>query len=80
MVLALSSNDEHRTVRMLDHPRRHAPDEESGHGAQPFGPHHDQINMVFGSHLHDLFSRLPKQTDSLGRKSRLDQLLHALFD
>ena len=46
VVLALSSNDEHGTVRVLDHPRRHAPEEEPGNGAQPLGPHHDQIGML----------------------------------
>ena len=80
VVFALSSNDEHGTVRVLHHPGRHAPDEEPVNGAQPLGPHHDQIGTVFGGHLHDHFSRLSKLTDSLGRKSSLDQLLHALFD
>ena len=80
MVLALSSNHEHGTVRVLHHPRRHAPEEKPGDGTQPFGPYHNQIGMLFGGHLHDLFSRLPKLTHSLSRKSRLDQLPHALFD
>ena len=62
VVLALSSNNEHGTVRVLHHPRRNAPEEKPGDGAQPFGPHHDQIGMLFGRHLHDLFSRLPKLT------------------
>jgi len=54
-----SSNDEHGTVRVLHHPRRNAPDEKPGDAAQPLGPHHDQIGLVFGDRLHDLFSRLP---------------------
>jgi len=54
-----SSNNEHGTVRVLHHPRRNAPDEKPGDAAQPLGPHHDQIGLVFGGRLHDLFSRLP---------------------
>ena len=79
MVLALSSNNEYGTVCVLHHPRRHAPEEEPSYGAQPFGPHHDQIGMVCGGHLHDLFSRLPKLTQRLSHESCLDQLPHALF-
>jgi hypothetical protein len=65
---------------VLHHPRRHAPEEKPGNSAQPFSPHHNQIGMVFGGQLHDLFSRLPKLAHSLRRKSRLGQLPHAPFD
>jgi hypothetical protein len=75
-----SSNNEHRTVRVLHHSRRHAPDEKPGDGTQPLGPHHDYISMFFGGRLHDLFSRIPKITQRLGCKSRFRQLLHALFE
>jgi hypothetical protein len=40
----------------------------------------DQVGQVFGGYLHNLFSRLPKLTHGLGRKSRVDQLPYALFD
>ena len=77
---AMLSHHEDRAGTVLHHPRRHAPEKKPVNGAQPLGPHHDQIGMVFGGHLHDLFSWLPKLTQRLGRKSRLDQLPHALFD
>jgi len=62
----LSSNDEHSAVRMLDHPRRHAPKEKPVNGAQPFSPHHNQIGPLLRGRLHDLFSRLPDWTQWLG--------------
>src|SRR6266850_4158527 len=80
VVLALSSNNEHGTARVLHHPRRNAPEENPGNGAQPFGPHHNQIGLVFGGYFHDGFSRPPKLIHRLGRKPRLDQLPHAPFD
>src|SRR6185295_12274970 len=76
----LLPNDEYSTVRVLHHPRRNAPDKKPSDGTQPLGPHHDQVGMLFGGHVPDLFRWLPKFTHRLSRKSRLDQLLHALFD
>ena len=46
----------------------------------PCAPITIRLGMLFGGHLHDLFSRLPRLTHRLGRKSRLDQLPHALFE
>jgi hypothetical protein len=67
-------------MRVLNHPRRHAPEEKPVNASQPFGSRHDQIGMLLGGHLHDLFSRITKPTESFSRKSRLDQFLCALFD
>ena len=79
-IFALSSNDEHGTVRILHHARRHAAEEKPIKRAQPLGPHHDQIDLLFRSSIHDLFSGIPQPAYGLGPKSRLDQLLHALVD
>ena len=68
-----SSNNEYGTVRVLHHPRRHAPEEKPGNGPQPFGTHHDQIGLLSGGRLHDLFSRVPKVAQWFGCKSRLDK-------
>jgi hypothetical protein len=78
--LTLSSNDEHGTLRVLHHSRRNAPEEKPVNGGQSFGSHHDQIGMLFRGCLHDLFGWITKLTQRLGCKSRLDQLLHALFE
>src|SRR6185295_9173805 len=78
--LTRSSNDEHGTLRVLHHSRRNAPEEKPVNGGQSFGSHHDQIGMLFRGCLHDFFSWITKLTQRLGRKSRLDQRLHALVE
>ena len=43
LTIAPSSNDEHRTVCVLQYLHRHAAEEDPVNGPQPFGSHHDQI-------------------------------------
>jgi len=78
--LTLSSNDEYGTFGVLHHSRRNAPEKKSINGGQPLGSHHNQVGTVFGGRVHDPFSGITRLTQRLGRKSRLYQLLHALFE
>ncbi len=64
---------------MLHYPRRHAPEDKPVHGAQPFGPHHDQIGLLLRGCSHNFFGRHSQRTQELGSIARLDQPLRRLL-